>query len=146
MNYRASALAHFRIQLYAAPDQPLPEHPSELGDYPLLASRELSGATTLELEDERGRRSALTVRPVMRTNDFASALQLLRHGVGIGPLPDLIARESVARGELVQVLPHWHLSRGTLFAISLGGAQAPARVRVFREFLRQQLGPDSHTG
>lgn len=146
MNYRASALAHFRIQLYAAPDQPLPEHPNELGDYPLLASRELSGATTLELEDERGRRSALTVRPVMRTNDFASALQLLRHGVGIGPLPDLIARESVARGELVQVLPHWHLSRGTLFAISLGGAQAPARVRVFREFLRQQLGPDSHTG
>ena len=146
MSYRASALAHFRIQLYAAPQLAIPEQPHELSNYPVLACREQAGATTLELEDERGRQTTLTIKPVMRTNDFASALQLLRHGAGIGPLPDLIARESLARGELVAVLPQWQIARGTLYAISLGGAQAPARVRLFREFLGQQLGPDSHTG
>ena len=50
----------------------------------------------------------------MRTSDYASAHQLLCNGAGIGPLPDLIARQSLARGELVPILADWQVATGTL--------------------------------
>ena len=105
----------------------------------LLACRDMVGAATLKLNDGRGKETSLTLKPVMRTSDYASGQQLLCNGVGIGPLPDLIARQSLARGELVPVLADWQVATGTLYAITLSGAQAPARVRLFREFLRKEL-------
>ena len=143
MSYRASALVNFRIALYCSPDYLIgrepPGQPTQLAEHQLLACRERVGATNLQLNDGRGRDANLTLKPVMRTSDYASALQLLCNGVGIGPLPDLIARQSLIRGELVAILEDWQVATGTLYAISLGGAQAPARVRLFREFLRSEL-------
>lgn len=60
-------------------------------------------------------------------------------GGGIGLIPSLVAAASVASGALLPVLPEWHVSKGTLYAISVGGRDAPARVRVFREFVRTEL-------
>ena len=143
MSYRASALINFRIALYCAPDylagREPPLRPAQLVEHQLLACREMVGAATLQLSDARGREANLTLKPVMRTSDYASAHQLLCSGVGIGPLPDLIARRSLADGALLPILADWQVAPGTLYAISLSGAQAPARVRLFREFLRGEL-------
>jgi DNA-binding transcriptional LysR family regulator len=51
----------------------------------------------------------------------------------------MIAATAVASGALVPVIPDWHIAKGTLYAISLGGRDAPARVRIFREYVRKAL-------
>lgn len=143
MNYRASLLHSFTLNLYAGHgylrQAKAPLTPLQLAEHSVISCHELVGTTSLQLTDQRGRSTELLLQPSIRTNDFASAQRLLLSGAGIGPLPDLVAARSVASGALQQVLPDWHVSRGSLYAISLGGAEAPARVRVFREFLRSEL-------
>ncbi|GEK74637.1 LysR family transcriptional regulator [Halomonas halophila] len=144
MVYRASSVAPFRMGLYAAPEY-LAAHghpvdaPDALAEHHLIVSHEFTGATQLTLTDRRGRSRELRIRPVIRTGDYASVLRLALAGAGIGPLPDLVAAAHAAKGTLVPVLADWSLSEGRLYAISLGGQNAPARVRVFREFVRQSL-------
>lgn len=144
MGYRASRIVDFHIGLYAAPEYLAtngggPDTPSTLAEHTLVVSRELPGAAHLPLTDNRGRSVQVVARPAIRTSDYASVLRLVIAGGGIGPIPSLIARASVASGALLPVLPEWSVSKGALYAISLGGRVAPARVRVFREFVRMEL-------
>lgn len=141
--YRASVLAEFRIGLYAAPAylaaRGSPEAPSALARHDLVVSRDFTDAAQLRLTDPRGRVHEVLARPALRTSDYASVLRLTIAGGGIGPLPDLVAAAAVASSSLVPVLPGWSVSEGKLYAISLSGREAPARVRVFRDFLRAEL-------
>ncbi|QJQ94850.1 MULTISPECIES: LysR family transcriptional regulator [Halomonadaceae] len=144
MGYRASPVAQFQIGLYAAPGYlaayGLPDVPAVLAEHHLVVSREFVGAAQLVLTDRRGRSHEVIARPIIRTSDYASVLRLTIAGGGVGPIPDLVAAEAVASGALLPVLTDWRVSEGTLYAISLSGKDAPARVRVFREFVRTELG------
>lgn len=138
--YRASTLTEFRIALFASPEyleaRGAPRVPEDLEKHDLVAS---SGeAPRLRLTDGR-RRTEVTRKPAMQTSDFATVLRLLVAGGGIGAVPELIAVRSVATGGLAPVLPDWTVARARLYAVSVAGREAPARVRVFREFLRERL-------
>ncbi|WP_020680232.1 LysR family transcriptional regulator [Marinobacterium rhizophilum] len=143
MGYRASALVDFRMRLYGAPAylaaRGTLESPQDLETQDLVTSRELVGAASLSLFNEKGRKVEVTARPVARTTDYASVHRIVQAGGGIGILPDLIAGASLAAGLIEPVLAQWHLGGGKLYAISLSGDQAPARVSVFRDFIRAEL-------
>lgn len=145
MGYRASLVAQFQIGLYASPGYlaargGAPSTPAALAGHDWVVSRELMETTQqLVLTDRRGRSHGVVARPAFRTSDYASVLRLTVAGGGIGPIPDLVAAVAVASGALTPVLPEWSVSEGRLYAISLGGGDAPARVRVFREFIRSEL-------
>ncbi|MFU8837088.1 MAG: LysR family transcriptional regulator [Thiohalomonadaceae bacterium] len=145
MGYRASALVEFGIRLYASPAYLAPhppiQDPAGLAGHALIASREdPRGAVQLRLYNHRGKRETRVFTPIMHVSDFAAAHRLLLTGAGIGAIPDLVAAPSLANGKLLAVLPEWELARAQLHAISVGGREAPARVRVFREFIRSHLG------
>lgn len=143
MGYRATALVAFSIDLYASPGylaahgEPL--EPADLQQHVLVAARASGAALSLQLTDARGRRETLTTRAAVRSSDFASALRLAVAGGGIAPIPAPVAAAWVKAGALQRVLPEWRMADAKLFAISLGGRDAPARVRVFRDFLRTEL-------
>ncbi len=144
MGYRASLVAHFHLGLYAAPAYlsihgGAPATPAELEGHAWVVSREFVGAAQLRLTDRRGHAHEIVARPVIRTSDYASVLRLTMAGGGIGAIPNLVAAAAVASGALVPVLPRWSVAEGKLYAISVGGRDAPARVRVFREFVRTEL-------
>jgi DNA-binding transcriptional LysR family regulator len=143
MNYRASTIQRFRMALYAAPAylaaRGMPVEPQDLESQDLVTSRELVGAATLSLTGPRGRRVEVKARPMIRTTDYASVHRIVQAGGGIGILPDMIAGASLAAGLIEPVLASWSLNRGQLYAISLSGEQAPARVSVFRDFIRDEL-------
>ncbi|PWG65400.1 LysR family transcriptional regulator [Spiribacter halobius] len=142
MGYRAATVLTFAIRLYAAPDyldaHGAPAAPAELTVHDLVIARQEVGATELVLHQGRRRERVLT-RPTIRTGDYASAHRIALAGGGIAPLPTLAADASVAAGDLRPVLPDWQLATGKLHAISLAGREAPARVRAFRQFLRETL-------
>lgn len=143
MGYRASTVAGFRVGLFASPAylsaHGTPATPQALADHDFVLGREQLGAATLALTDHRGRSVEVVVRPMVRTSDYASVHRLMLAGGGIGAVPDFVARSSLTAGALVPVLEDWTLVEGRLYAISLAGLEAPARVRVFREFVRSEL-------
>lgn len=143
MEYRAVPLADFDVCLYATPAylgaRGTPAAPSDLGGYDIVVPRDLVGASALSLTGRRGRSEHPVIRPVIRTGEFASVSRIVQAGGGIGPIPEIVAAPAVAGGSLQRVLPAWTVSRARLHAISLGGREAPARVRLFRDFVRQAL-------
>lgn len=147
MGYRASLILAFSIDLYAAPaylaTQGEPVTLAGLAQHTLISSRATAGAVALQLFDRKGRSETVTMPAPVRCPDFASALRLAVAGGGIAPIPAPVAAQAVAAGALQRVLPDWRVADARLFAISLGGRDAPARVRVFREFLREALAGDA---
>lgn len=143
MEYRASPLADFDVCLYATPAylaaRGLPARPADLGGHDLVVPRNLVAAAALSLTNRRGRSEHPLIRPVVRTGEFASVARVVQAGGGIGPIPEIVAAPTVATGALRRVLPAWTVSRARLHAISLGGREAPARVRLFRDFVRHEL-------
>ena len=142
--YRASRVVDFELGLYAAPDylrrRPFPTRPDELSQHQFVTFREITGgAFRLRLSRPRARTLEIPLQSQLRVNDFAGVHRLVVAGGGIGAMPDLVAARWVAAHRLVRVLPRWSAGRARLHAISVAGREAPARVRVFREFLRQRL-------
>jgi len=74
---------------------------------------------------------------MIATRELASVSRFAEAGSVIGPMPEIVAAATGC--PLVRVLPDWHVSRARLHAITLGGREAPARVRVFRDFIRSEL-------
>lgn len=143
MGYRAVALADFDISLWAAPAylaaHPAPGVPDDLAAHALLDARDMSGGGQLTLRERRGREVQVGARPHVRSSDYASLHRLALAGGGIAPLPDIVAARSAVAGALRRVLPGWSAGSARLHAVSLAGRPAPARVRVFREFVREEL-------
>ena len=142
--YRASSLGALQIQLYAAPNylkaHSKPKSPDELIDHHLVAmGKYIAGATQWNLQNSKGIQKQILCRPLITASDYACVHSILKAGGGIGAVPDIVAAECVKTGQLIRVLPDWALARAQLHAISVAGRDAPARVRVFREFVREYL-------
>lgn len=63
----------------------------------------------------------------------------IRAGMGIGFLPSFLAREDVASGHLVQLLPRHIVKTGTLYFVYPKGNTVPRKVTAFRNFLLEYL-------
>ena len=141
--YTAPILADLTIGLYAAPaylaQRPGPADIAELATHDVVLARERLGATQILVSDVEGREAGITLRPAVRATDFATVLRLTLAGAGIGHIPSLVAAKSLARGDLVRVLPDWASRGGTLRAVTLAGRELPARVRLFREHVRTEM-------
>jgi DNA-binding transcriptional LysR family regulator len=143
MRYRASVLIEFRVALYAAPAylarHEAPQSPEDLAAHELIAVGQVPrGAVHWKLAGARGS-TEVVARAVMQVSNFAGMHRLLLAGGGIGAIPEIVAASSLTAGRLVPVLPQWTVARARLFAISVAGREAPARVRVFREYMREEL-------
>lgn len=144
MGYRATPLMDFHIRLYASPDyvsrHGQPETPAELAGHDLVVNRERArGVEPLSLTNRRGRHARVQARPVIHTSDYAGVHRLVVAGCGIGGMADIAATPAVETGYLVPVLPDWTLAPARLHGITVAGREAPARVRVFLDFMREQM-------
>lgn len=63
----------------------------------------------------------------------------LRAGAGIGVLPMFVAKDEVAAGNLVRVLPKWSPPGGQLWLVWPGGNKPPRKVAAFRELVLESL-------
>jgi DNA-binding transcriptional LysR family regulator len=141
--YRAVPLATLTVGLYAAPAylqrHPAPGSLAALHEHDVILARERFGTAGLALTDGQGRTAPLALSPAIRVSDFATAHRLTLAGAGIGHLPSLVAARAVETGHLVRVLAPWATRGASLRAVTLAGRELPARVRVFREHVRDAL-------
>ncbi len=141
--YVARPFMEVRTLLFAAPDYlaraGTPQSPAELAQHSCLHLAELPG------DDEwclvRGNeRQVVHVRGRYASNHSEMRREAAEAGFGIACLPDFTARQQLATGSLVQVLPGWQLLgryQGSSWLVYSADRYRAPRVRVVVDFLLQ---------
>lgn len=84
---------------------------------------------------------ALKVRGAIEANSGETLVQLALDGIGIARVGDFCLGEAIATARLVPLLEAYNPGDLEVFqAVFVGGANMPARVRVFVDYLVEQLG------
>jgi DNA-binding transcriptional LysR family regulator len=77
------------------------------------------------------------------TNSPELLMRMALNGAGITVVTDHFALPNLQRGDLVQVLPDWHLPPVSAWAVFPGRRLMPARTRVFLHALSEKFtGPE----
>lgn len=113
-----------------------PVHPSDLASLPTVGyqSREFDITGWTYIED--GQFRTVEVDPVCRVNDGNGLLDLVLGGMGIGYLSWFSAREFLASGALVQLLPEFDLPPyDPVFVIHASVEYPSPKVKAFKRHL-----------
>ncbi len=73
------------------------------------------------------------------TNDGEVAMRMAMEGHGILLRSWWDAQESIARGDLLHVLPEWQAPGGDIYAVWQPQRQLPARISAFVDYLQQHI-------
>ena len=135
-------LRDYRILLCAAPAyleaHGTPKSPFDLARHAGLVFSWWSGANWLEWPLTTGNES-VTVTPLQRmiANDSRALLAAAHRGLGIAMLPEVLARDSIKTGQLIEVLPNTH---GPVRELHLLFVWHPSRrVRALIDFIISAL-------
>ena len=143
----ARHMAAFTGSLYAAPAyiarRGTPSEPEALMEHDALRILSRSGDAmpwVLKRGDERWE----GIPPGRATTNSPELLmRMALTGAGITVVTDHFALPYLRRGELVQVLPDWHLPAVSAWAVFPGRRLMPARTRVFLDALAAKFtGPE----
>ncbi|MEK8051183.1 LysR family transcriptional regulator [Ideonella sp. DXS22W] len=84
---------------------------------------------------QRGQPVTLQPAPQVRVNETEGLLAAVKLGLGICQLPDMLAQQELARGELVELLPSCRPESMPIHVIYPSGRLLPARVSAAIEAL-----------
>ena len=136
-------LGDVRGLLCASPDylrrHGSPNHPQDLSDHTLLSSPDWNSWTLVGPDQQE---SNVQVKPRLQVNDFASLYTLALSGVGIAPLPMLIAASAIRSQNLVPVLCDWPFETSPIHALYPSNRHLSAKVRSFVEFVIDSVRPN----
>jgi len=129
--------------LYAAPDylaaHPLIDHPERLTRHDLLLFHGPAHTAALPFRRDK-QRLALDVRSRFRANNSMALLNAALAGTGIAYLPAYMTQESLARGEIVQVLPEWQMDRLHSYLLLKNQPEPSSPVTLLCDALITALG------
>ena len=75
----------------------------------------------------------------LRVNNGEALMPALLAGLGIADLPEFIAGEAIASGEVEVILKCWKQPEGAVHLVTPPGGPRPARVEVLAEFLTRKF-------
>lgn len=137
-------LCGYGSHVYASPSyvaqHGAPETPDDLRRHRalVLAAQRQAGRYLWPLKRAAAARD-VQVDAVLAVNDPATLLGPLLAGVGVALMPDGYADITISAGGLVRLLPEWDGPAAELNAIFPPGRAVPPKVRVFVDFLIEQL-------
>lgn len=129
--------------LFAAPSyvarHGMPRDPAELARHECVLLREREEPFgTWRMSGPQGGES-VRVSGTLASNDIDVVLHWVRDGHGIACSADWLIRDSLDEGSLVRVLPAYS-QPADVWAVSSSRAAQSARIRIFLEFLKEQMG------
>ncbi|MET0595989.1 MAG: LysR family transcriptional regulator [Polyangiaceae bacterium] len=113
-----------------------PRRPRDVEKHPCVLMRDSSTGSHFRWEFVRGKKS-IPVHPSgqLVVNEMGSLLAACLAGQGIAQMLELYARDLLADGRLVQVLPEWADETYPLYAYHHSAQFMSAKVRAFLEFV-----------
>lgn len=115
-----------------------PTQPEDLGNHDCLLLRTPRMQARWQLQRD-GVTTEVTVHGRTMLNNQGLMRMLAERGMGIGVLTPDLARDALASGRLVRVLPPWSMAPLPVHAVTSSRLQ-PARVKAFVAFLADRLG------
>ncbi len=149
-DFVARRVAWAEVLLCASPDylarRGVPAHPSELAAHDLLVPQAPGAAREWRLSRYQGSEVETAHGPADRypidSDSPAFLISLARAGLGIAGTLHYLVAEDLRSGRLQRVLPDWSAGYFSLYAAMPTRKYLPQRVRVFNDFLAEQLGGD----
>ncbi|HEX8699266.1 MAG TPA: LysR substrate-binding domain-containing protein [Myxococcaceae bacterium] len=131
----ARRLSGPELQVFAAPTYlaraGTPRTPADTADHQWIHFRAIQGLPP-PLPAPR-------TRPSVICDDVLFMHGAVKAGLGLSVLPAYLAREDVATGKLVRVLPRLSIRAGALYFVHPPSRHLPLKVTAFRDFLIEYL-------
>lgn len=118
--------------------KPLPKTPIDLTEHNALIYS-YSAQTTEWVFEYKDHIETVAVRGNYRVNNSEALLAGCLQGVGVGRLPDFIAKPYIDNGELIQLLPEYKMPEKNIWAVFPERAYMPVKVRAFIDYLSEVL-------
>ncbi len=136
-------LGHSTTLLVASPAQVArqgaPGEPPDLARFDTVAMAATNGLTNWQLMGPAGASIVVQHTPRLIADDLLTLKLAVLQGVGAGWMPDYMCQDDIARGALVQVLPHWAPPLGIVHAVFPSRRGLVPAVRQFLDFLGERL-------
>ncbi len=127
----ARKLSDIEMQIYGAPDYlsraGTPRTPEELDEHQWVLMRSHRWPSTLPSVSQRHQH--------ILGDDILFILEAVRAGLGLGMIPSYLAREHVAAGSLIRVLPRVCIGSGTLYLVHPPAQHVPRKILAFRDYV-----------
>jgi DNA-binding transcriptional LysR family regulator len=140
----ARRLLSYRHQLVASREylkkRKAPRKPADLLRHRLLAFSFWVPQNTWSFTRADGNEeTSISFQPHLSINEYAGLAVALVAGAGIGELPPIVQPELMQQGQLVEVMPNWHLRLFDLSLVHLSNRYIPRAVRVFKDFAAETV-------
>lgn len=125
-----------------------PQRPEDLSDHNCLLYSYQRGGPSWSFEPARGGggTSHVKVSGTLTANHGDVLLDAALRGVGVALLPEFFAREAIARGELIRLLPEWcNQGAGGVWAIYPEQRHLALKVRLFVDLLVERFDGEAWT-
>ena len=130
----ARRLTEIQIQVFASPTYlariGAPRTPADTADHRWIYHRGLPPPKAFPVARDPAQ---------LVGDDILFVHQAARAGAGLAILPAFVARDDVASGALVRVLPHVSMSSGQLYFVHPSTKHLPRKVTAFRDHVLQHL-------
>lgn len=114
---------------------PEPITPSDLSSLPTLDLGPTNREHVWELKGPDGAQVRIPHRPRLITDDMSQLLYAATEAVGVAQLPSMVVDDAIATGGLVNLLPEWQPTPGSVQAIFPSRRGLLPSVRSFIDFL-----------
>jgi len=136
----ARKVSRMEGQLFASPSylarRGTPRKLPDLNGHDIVRHREVEREI---LRRDRKRPGARDLRARIVADDYLFLRDVLRAAGGIGLLPSFLARDDLATGTLVRILPQFWVPQGTLYVVHPAARLVPRKVATFRDFVIELL-------
>lgn len=117
-----------------------PRQPAELAGHNALIYSSVQGDAVWRLSTPGGEHVTVPVTGRLRSNNLSAVLAAARSGLGIAALPYYVASDSLATGQVVEVLHEYTLPEQEIHAVFPSPKLVPGKVRAFIAFLQDRFG------
>ena len=119
----------------------IPQHPQDLRTHSCISLGETPADSRWKFS-LHGKTETVQTRGRYAANHTGVRLDAVKRHLGIGSLPLFTAREALACGEIVQVLPEWEFISsysGDLWLLWTRNKHMPARMRAMINYLSEKM-------
>jgi DNA-binding transcriptional LysR family regulator len=118
-----------------------PRSAQDLAGHAALIYSSVLGDDVWRLAAPGGEALTVPVAGRLRSNNLSAVLAAARNGLGIAAMPRYVAGDSLAAGQVVEVLRGHTLPEQEIHAVFPSPKLVPAKVQAFIAFLQGRFGP-----
>lgn len=141
-NLRARKLKDSQMLLCASPEYVerygLPKTPEDLIDHEWIIFSALPRPNHYTLTKNKVAKT-IQVKGRIKTNNGHAVRKLILEGAGISTLSSFVVGESLETGQLIQLLPDYHIDDVGVYAVFHTQKMQQAKIRTFIEYLIENI-------